>query len=706
MIGKKISMAVVLLCAVGAAAEDIVLFDASKPADNAFVFNPHSRDMRPVKRDSSGRIILENNFRIVGDFDLSKNTDIKIDYDFEDSDYENVISLDFYPKGVKASREYNRALSAVLNRKKSSVVVEGYQNLAYPQILAQMKLMRTDPFRRGDRSGNADMSSVSAVVVHRFYANTAPKSARPKIYIKKVTALDTSDKKLPAWYSMSPEEFFPFIDKYGQFKFKEWKNKVHSDADLQKFKAEEAKDLANNPGPKNWDEYGGWKGVKLEATGRFRVQKYGGKWWLVDPLGHLYWSHGVVRVTPSSAVTPLDNRKNYFESLPEKGDELALFYTTNDELLASYYTTRGIKETFDFSAANIFRKYGKNWREAYADISHRRLRSWGLNTIANSSDSFIFSQNKTPYIERIETRGPILEGSTGAWWGIVDPFSEEFVSHLKSVLESRRAEFSNPWCIGLFVDNELKWGKDGFLGKCALASSPDSAAKREFIKDLKAKYGDIASLNKAWNSKYKDWNDVLSNREVPAGANKGDLESFSLKIVDKYFSTISAVIKQFDPKLLYMGCRFYDRNHKIISIAAKYCDVVSFNAYNYRLDSVGMPLGIDKPIVIGEFHFGATSDTGLFNPTLCYTENQDCRAEAYKRYLTDALQNYHVIGTHWHQLSDQATTGRFDGENFQVGFTDVCDTPYSETIEALRQIGDSMYETRMSSPNNKPVKIK
>ena len=120
MIGKKISMAVVLLCAVGAAAEDIVLFDASKPADNAFVFNPHSRDMRPVKRDSSGRIILENNFRIVGDFDLSKNTDIKIDYDFEDSDYENVISLDFYPKGVKASREYNRALSAVLNRKKTA----------------------------------------------------------------------------------------------------------------------------------------------------------------------------------------------------------------------------------------------------------------------------------------------------------------------------------------------------------------------------------------------------------------------------------------------------------------------------------------------------------------------------------------------------------------------------------------------------------
>ena len=47
---------------------------------------------------------------------------------------------------------------------------------------------------------------------------------------------------------------------------------------------------------------------------------------------------------------------------------------------------------------------------------------------------------------------------------------------------------------------------------------------------------------------------------------------------------------------------------------------------------------------------------------------------------------------HWHQFSDQATSGRFDGEYFQVGWTDICDRPYAETVAALRAI--DLYPTR------------
>lgn len=37
-------------------------------------------------------------------------------------------------------------------------------------------------------------------------------------------------------------------------------------------------------------------------------------------------------------------------------------------------------------------------------------------------------------------------------------------------------------------------------------------------------------------------------------------------------------------------------------------------------------------------------------------------------------------------------SGRFDGEWLQVGWTDVCDCPYEETVEALRSI--DIYATR------------
>ena len=54
--------------------------------------------------------------------------------------------------------------------------------------------------------------------------------------------------------------------------------------------------------------------------------------------------------------------------------------------------------------------------------------------------------------------------------------------------------------------------------------------------------------------------------------------------------------------------------------------------------------------------------------------------------MSDPVGSVGSVGVHWHQFSDQATTGRFDGEHFQVGWTDVCDRPYRETVDALRSI--------------------
>ena len=66
----------------------------------------------------------------------------------------------------------------------------------------------------------------------------------------------------------------------------------------------------------------------------------------------------------------------------------------------------------------------------------------------------------------------------------------------------------------------------------------------------------------------------------------------------------------------------------------------------------------------------------------------------FRRYVRTSLEHPNIVGVHWHQFSDQATAGRFDGENMQVGWTDVCDTPYWETVEAVRDIGSRLYEIR------------
>lgn len=42
-----------------------------------------------------------------------------------------------------------------------------------------------------------------------------------------------------------------------------------------------------------FDEYGGWTGMQLAATGNFRVEKIDQKWWFVTPEGHPFYFNGI-----------------------------------------------------------------------------------------------------------------------------------------------------------------------------------------------------------------------------------------------------------------------------------------------------------------------------------------------------------------------------------------------------------------------------
>jgi hypothetical protein len=512
--------------------------------------------------------------------------------------------------------------------------------------------------------------------------------------VKRIVAQTGPAPEVPAWMRLPPEKFFPFIDVYGQFKHKDWPGKTHCDADLQKAREAERADLAAHAGPAGWNQYGGWAaGPKQAATGRFRVEKIQGKWWMVDPDGCLYWSHGPVRVTSSSAVTPLDGRDAYFTDLPKPGSPFAKFYTTHDELLRPYYVARNIQRTYDFSSANALRKYGVEWPKIYAELAHQRLRSWGMNTIANSSDVKICRMQKTPYTDRFELKSPDIEGAHLGWWKFKDPFHAEFRANFRRQLAARKAELDDPWCFGFFVDNEISWGNETALAEWTLLSPAAQPAKLEFLRQLKGKYGSIAKLNAAWKSSYADWDALLRSQQKPPAGAKDDCVDFSLAVTEAYFKNIRDEFKAAAPHTLYLGCRFAGSTRAAVQIGAKYCDVISYNLYRHTLDDFKLPEGVDKPVMVGEFHFGAL-DRGMFHPSLIEVENQAARGKAYTAYVASALRHPNFVGVHWHQFGEQATSGRFDGENLQNGLLDVCDTPYPETIAGIRAVGYRMYEIR------------
>ncbi len=515
-----------------------------------------------------------------------------------------------------------------------------------------------------------------------------------------VTAIRAAGEPVkPTQLLADPDQFFPFIDEFGQYIHADWPGKTHSVAELAEHKSAEEKDLAAHASPAGWDQYGGWKdGPALKATGFFYAAKHDGKWWLVDPDGRLFFSNGMDCVTTSEGTTRITDRQRWFKDMPAEDSQFKDCYRDTGSGLDGYYKGK-TSRCFDFGRANLMRKYGTDWQQAFADLAHRRLRSWGINTIANWSSPAIYMQKKTPYTANVNFRSKQLSGSEGYWGKFRDVFDPDFAAQVKAAMARQADTINDPWCIGYFVDNEISWGDDDVsLAAAALASPADQAAKKAFIDDLKSKYGEVEKLNAAWGTSHASWDDVLKGTTQPdAKKAHDDLAAFHIKTAEMYFSTIRDAVKAAAPNHMYLGCRFAWANLPAVQVAAKYCDVVSFNIYRRDVVNYDYSNVADVPMIIGEFHFGAL-DRGMFHTGLVQTENQAQRAEAYRHYVQSVLSDPHYVGCHWFKYMDEPTTGRpHDEENYQIGFLDIVDTPYPETIDASRQVGAEMYEYRMKA---------
>ena len=285
--------------------------------------------------------------------------------------------------------------------------------------------------------------------------------------VRRVAAsgMGVEPKVLPA------KTFLPFVDEFGQFAHCDWPGKIHDADELIASRTKEEAWLKEHPCPiPDADKYGGWTGgPRLKATGFFRTEKVNGKWWLVDPEGLLFFSHGVDCVGVGEA-TGVGFREKYFSWLPKRDDPLfgRFWGKVSWPGAHGFYKdpSRIPFETFDFASANAARKYGRDWWRICAERVHERMRSWGLNTIANWTDCRIYGLRKTPYTANFVTRGPVIEGSSG-WWGkFRDPFAPEFAQNAKkSAAEEAARSGEDPWCIGWFVDNELGFGKDDQSGE-------------------------------------------------------------------------------------------------------------------------------------------------------------------------------------------------------------------------------------------------
>ncbi len=500
------------------------------------------------------------------------------------------------------------------------------------------------------------------------------------------------------------------VDPYGQYTQADWPGKVYRLRDLLHQKEQENLWLESHPPLKDRDEYGGWReGPTLRATGWFRtafvyqgkevpfredlLQK-GGRWWLVTPTGKLFFSLGVDCVRYNEA-TPTKGREKLFTYLPSSKGPLEEFAPQGPEGWVSFY------------AINLKRKYGRGWKEDWRQITLKRLLSWGFNTIGNWSTPEVFRLRRIPYVVPIHYDHSRLIRFSTAWQPMVDVFDERFPKVIEEAITRATQEWKeDPWCIGYFVDNELSWGGWGAspssrydLPRRVLSVKENLPAKREFIRWLRAKYGDVESFSRAWGISITSWKDlenqplIFPDPMTPSCI--ADLSDLLRLFARRYFEVVSSLLKKYAPHQLYLGCRFAPRPLEVVQESAKYCDVITFNIYTFTIDSEEWAFtnSLGKPCLIGEFHFGAL-DRGMFHQGLVPVANQKERGEAYQAYVRSVWALPAFVGCHWFQYVDQPLTGRFDGENYNIGFLSVTDYPHWDLVESARQIHQQVYEKR------------
>jgi len=364
--------------------------------------------------------------------------------------------------------------------------------------------------------------------------------------------------------------------------------------------------------------------------------------------------------------------------------------------------------SFDFYQANLERKYGPGYQDAWTDTTQARMRAWGFNTVGNWSDERVWGKKKVPYVQYGTVGGAFNRIASGSdhWGKMPDPFDPRFAAAAAKSLKPGAAKTAkDPWCLGYFIDNELSWAGQGARGRYGLAygalaqAAPGSPAKEAFREQLKAKYGEIGRLNAAWGVSLGSWEALDASFKPPAPPNAAmaaDMSAFVLALARRYFTTVRDELKRQDPNHLYLGCRFGSRSREAEQAAGELCDVVSYNIYRQRIDPKEWSYlnSLNKPCLIGEFHSGA-QDRGMFAPGLVSAGDQAGRAAMYRDYVRSVLEHPALVGCHWFEYIDQPLTGRpWDGENYNIGFVDITDTPYPELVAAARAVHREMYPLR------------
>ena len=473
----------------------------------------------------------------------------------------------------------------------------------------------------------------------------------------------------------------PLLDELGQSRIHDWPGRTTGlEECVARLRSQYSK-ADSYEWPKGFTRWGGHRALKLREGSRFFSKHHDGKrWWLTDPDGYAFWSAGVdcVRVDVESAFGGLRSALTW---LPPREGMFADAYTSSR------------REGFSYLAANLIRAYGpRDWRAKWADAALGELRRMRFNTVGNWSDWEHAISASVPYVRPMSFQPKRI---AMIYRDFPDVFDSRFADDAADYADELGSTRDDPAFLGYFLMNEPTWGFSSELPAVGMMYQTETCATRkELAWVLGQKYADAKALSASWAVD-------CTFEEIAAGRwkkplNEGalrDLEEFSTRMVEQYFRMLSEACKRVDSNHLNLGMRWAGVPPKWAVAGMKYFDVYSINNYREQVPhefTEEIQRLLNMPTMIGEWHFGAL-DAGLPASGIGRVRTQQDRGRAYRWYIEDAMANPNCVGAHWFTLYDQSAIGRFDGENYNIGFLDVCHRPYEGICDAATVAHEQLY---------------
>lgn len=366
---------------------------------------------------------------------------------------------------------------------------------------------------------------------------------------------------------------------------------------------------------------GGYRGDRFRATGYFRTQFDGRRWWLVTPDGRPFYSTGINHVGAGGNDTDrVTGQCPYCDAI------------------ASY---PGV--------------------EAWAGTTVDRLRAWGFNTLGSWSDVDAFGA-RMPYTA-------LLHFATGGDW-----FAPEFADHAAAVAAGSVAvRRDDPNLIGWVTDSELRWGPD-WRGSTQLlddylalpAGSPGRVVAEQhagdpmdFLKVVATRYFQVTSdAIHAQDPHHL----ILGVKQITQLTAPEVLEA-AAPYVDVFSIDDYTLVGDLDAQI-HAAWPFYLPHDPTLQ-----------NVYAV----------VKKPLLVMEYSFRAADAgvPNSWPPIYPTYADQAARTEAATDYLHRLYAMPWMVGDHWFEYVDEPAGGRFDGEDSNFGLVNTADVPWTALVDRL-----------------------